>query len=243
MGTANLKSGLEGELAHVVKGTDTATINEKNDFIRKMLPVIEAHESVENNINRNEGLSQQGKLEALKKLGTNETAPSLKWLKNVIGDLEAKDQGHRKRFYTIDSGITDVAERMPILVYLWTRLDVLDVQGRVTRFLLAAEQDELVILSAMLTNPEGMMVDEDVKQRGLTERAKRLAPPEYHHFEQNQILLNFLTVARDWIARWLAVEVRVELPVIRANFGDEIADVLTTQVTGIPPTDTQLGAK
>ena len=31
---------------------------------------------------------------------------------------------------------------------------------------------------------------------------------------------------RDWLARWLRLEVGVELSVIRTNFGDEIADAL-----------------
>ena len=71
------------------------------------------------------------------------------------------------------------------------------------------------------------MINEDVKQRALAERAKRLFPNDYTNFEQTRLLLEFLITFRDWIARWLNQEVGVNLSVIRVNLGDEIADALS----------------
>jgi hypothetical protein len=222
------------ELAHVVKGTSTPTLNEKNGYIRNALAVLEAHQTSEHKILSDESLTQQGKAEALKKVGTEKTAPALKFIPTEITKLQARDQHWRTQFFTVDSALKDPAERLPIFVYLWDKFDTLDQSTRVTQFLQAAEQDQVVVMAALLENPLGALIPEEVKIAGLTERAKRLTPRDYENFEQNQILLEFLVMARDWIARWLALEVRVEISVLRTNLGDEIADVLTTQVTGLP---------
>ena len=238
MGTTTIIGMLNAELGHSPEGVTTDALNTKNDLVLKLMKALEAHASAELKILKDESRSQSGKLAALAKLGT-ETAPSLKWMKNVIQDLEATDKGYRKRFFSIDPGITDVAERMPILSYLWNRLDGLDRNALNIRFLLAAEQDQAAIMSAMLTNPEGSMVDGDVKERALATRAQRLFPQQYDNFEQNQILLEFLVMTRDWIGRWLNQEVGVEIPVIRTNLGDAIADALQQQTTGLTHPDTQ----
>ena len=234
MGNSQIIAGLKGELLHTVKGLSNDALKAKNEFIVKLLMTLDAHASVEDNINRNESLSQAGKLDALKRLGTNETAPALRWVKNVIKEKREKHQQYESQFNQITSGIDDAVKRMPIFIYLWNRFDVLDPNARIKQFLTAAEQDQVVILSAMLENPFGPMVDKEVKERALTERAKRLFPRDYEDSEQNQILLEFLVAFRDWIARWLNQEVRVEIQGLRANLGDEVADFLTTQVTGIP---------
>ena len=124
-------------------------------------------------------------------------------------------------------GIDDAVERLLTYTYMWGKFDPMDQSARVTQFLQSAERNEVLIMAAMLENPLGAMVNEEVKERALTERAKRLTPNDYQNFEQNQILLEFLVVFKDWIARWLNQEVGVDLSVIRTNFGDEIADALT----------------
>ena len=235
MGNSQIIAGLQMASEHVVNGSTDDTIIEKRTFGRKLLMALDDHTAAENGINSNESLSQQGKLEALKKLGTETTAPALKWMKNVIKEKQEKHQRYESQFNQIDSGIKDLAERMPKFVYLWGKLDMLDPNERIKQFLQSAEQDQIVILSAMLENPFGPMVDKEVKERGLVERAKRLFPRDYENYEQNQILLEFLTMARDWIARTLALEVGVDISVIRTNFGDEIADALAgiTQLAGV----------
>ena len=230
MGNSQIIAALNGELVHTLKGLSNEALKTKNEYIVKLLTTLDAHQSVENNINANESLSQAGKLDALKKLGTNETAPALKWTKIVVKEMQEKDQRYRTQFYTITSGIDNAVERMLFFTYLWGKLDMLDPNERIKQFLQASEQDDIKVMAAMLENPFGAMIDEEVKERALTERAKRLTPNDYQNFEQNQILLEFLVAFRDWIARWLNQEVGVDLSVIRTNFGDEIADALT----GIP---------
>ena len=66
------------------------------------------------------------------------------------------------------------------------------------------------------------MIDEQVKQRALVERARRLFPRDFENFEQNELQLEFLVTFRDWIVRWLREEVGVDIAVVRANLGDEI---------------------
>jgi len=226
MGTSTIIAAFEMELAHTVSGMTTDTLNEKSGHIRKLLTILEAHQSVAKNIDANLSLSQQGRMDALRKLATSETAPALKWLRPEIAKLQEKDQHYHDQFFTVDSGIKDLAERMPIFVYLWDKFDVLDQSARVTQFLESAERDEVRVMAAMLENPLGAMVDENVKIAALTERAKRLTPQDVENFEQTQLLLEFLTMARDWIARWLNQEVGVGIAVLRTNLGDEVADAL-----------------
>ena len=235
MGTAGTKiQAFASEVIRTQKGIANETWNRKNELLQKLLAVLESHESVENNIFSNESLTSQGKQAALAKLGTNETAPSLKWLRNVLKDLQEKDQRYRAQFFRLESGIEDVAVRMPTYVYLWSKLDTLDQNERITRFCLAAEHDEVVVLAAMLENPEGPQVTEDVKERALTERAKRLTPRDYENFEQNAILLEYFIMVRDWLGRWLFGEVGAEIKAIRDALGDAVGDMLSQQTTGIP---------
>ena len=173
---------------------------------------------------RNESLTHQGKREWLAKYSTNEIVPRLKWIRNLVKDRQESDQGYRTRFYTIDSGLKDPAIRMPTYLYLWSNLDTLDSARRITRFTQAAEADEVVVIRAMLENPLGPMITEEVRERALTERAKRRFPQAFENFEQNAYLLEFLRTYRDWLGRWLANEICVEVKVIRENLGDQIAD-------------------
>jgi len=234
MGCSVIINALNGELARPVKSVRTEWLNRKNELTRKALFVLEQHQSEENKIISNESLTSQGKQEAIRTLATKETVPQLKWLRNVIKDLQETDQGYRKRFFTVTSGIENPEERMPTYVYLWGKLDALDPNERIKQFLQAAEADQLKVLAAMLENPLGAMVDEEVKERALTERAKRLFPQQYEAYEQNALLLEYLVMTRDWTGRWLGMEVGVEIKAIRDALGDEIADTLTVQQTGIP---------
>ena len=222
MGNTQIIAALQMELGHAPSGMNTDSFNEKRGYAQKLLMNQEAHQSVKNGINANLSMSQQGQMAALKKPGNETTAPALKWMKNVIKEMQDKDQGYRQQFYAVTSGIENAVERLLWFTYLWDRLDPLDQSARVTQFLQASERDDLKVLAAMLENPFGPMVNEEVKTRALTERAQRLFPRDYEIFEQNALLLEFLTMARDWIARWLREEVGVDIAVVRANLGDEI---------------------
>lgn len=246
MGTSvmTIINGLNGELVRTLKQTvSTETLNRKNELTTKLLEVLEQHAAGEHKIFSNESLTGQGEKQALSTLGTEETVPKLKWMQRVVTDLEGVEQGYRMQFFTITSGIKDPAERMPIFTFLWTKLDVLVPSERIKQFAQAAESDELVILAAMLENPLGSMVNEEVQERVLTERAKRRFPQPYENFEQNALLLEFMTMARDWVGRWLFGEVGVEIQAIRDALGDELADMLTQQTTGLPQRDTELVSK
>lgn len=227
-------TGLNGELARPVKAAHTETLMEKNKHILRAENVLELYVSEEAKNDANESLSHQGKAEANKAFATRETVPALKWIWTEIKHLQAKNQNHRAQFFTIDSGIKDTAERLLTYTYLWNKFDPLDQSHRVTQFAQAAEHDQLIVLGAMLENPLGPMVTEEVKERVLTERAKRLTPREYDNYEQNQILLEFLLMVHEWIARWLFNEIHIDIPVLRTNFGDAIADMFEHQTTGIP---------
>ena len=222
MGTTQIISGIQMASEHVVNGSTPDTIIEKRTLGRKVLTPLEAHQSVAHGIMADLSKSQQGQMEAIKKAGTTTTAPAFKWMRNEIAKLQEKDQRYRTQFYTITSGIENAVEQAVMYSYLWSKLDPLDQSARVTQFLQASERDDLKVLAAMLENPFGPMVNEEVKTRALTERAQRLFPRDYEIFEQNALLLEFLTMARDWIARWLREEVGVDIAVVRANLGDEI---------------------
>jgi len=241
MGTDVIINALNGELVRPVKSMLTKWFNRKNELTAKALFVLEQHAAREDKINANLSWTQQGQRDANRTQTTNETVPALKFLRNVIKDLQETDQNSRQRFFTIKPGIEDAAVRMPTYTYLWQALDPLDQSERITRFMQAAEADNVLVMAAMLENPFGAMVNEDVKQRALTERAKRRFPKDYETFEQNQLLLDYLIMLRDWLGRWLALEIGVEIAAIRDSLGDEIADILTMQVPGTLKTE-QLAA-
>ena len=243
MSASTIIGMLSTQLGHSPKGLSTDVLNERNALILKLVKVLETHDSAELKILKDESRTQLGKLEALKRLGTTETAPALPWFRRVIEDRQAKDEGYRTRFFAITSGIDNAVERLLTFTYLWAQFDALDESRRMTKFIEASEQDQVLILAAMLENPLGEMIPQDVKTAALTARAQRLTPQQVENYEQNQILLEFLVMIRDWIGRWLAVEVGVPIQAIRDALGDEIADVLTTQVTGIPQRDTELVSK
>ena len=236
MGTSvtTITNGLNGELARPVKAAHTATLKEKNDANLRVQAPLERHAAEEAKLAANESLSHQGKAEALKTFATRETVPALKWMREEIDRRQAKDQRYRTQFFTVNAGLTDTVERMLTFTYLWSKLDVLDPSARVKRFFQAAEANETTVMAAMLDHPLGPMVEDEIKERALTERAKRLTPRDYDNFEQNQIVLEFLIMVREWVARWLFNEIHVDIPVLRTNFGDEIAKMFEHQTTGIP---------
>ena len=239
MSATTIINMLNVQLGHSPRSLSTDVLTERNAIILKLIKVLETHDVDELIILKDESRSPAGKLAALKKLGTDETAPSLKFMRNIIDGLETKDANYRKRFFTVDAGITNIVERMAIMSYLWVKLDVLNSAGCSTRFLRAAEQDEVVVLSAMLTNPGGVLVAEDVRVRALNERAQRLYPEPYANFEQNQVVLELLVMIRDWVARWLNQEIGVPVEAIRTNLGDDAATRLDVQTrSGLPQPNT-----
>lgn len=209
-------------------------MKEKNEANLRVQTPLERHVAEEKKLAANESLSHQGKAQAIKTFATNQTVPALKWMRTEIERRQAKDQRYRDQFYSIDSGLKDPTERLLTFTYLWNKFDGLDPSARVKRFCQAAEANEIKIMAAMLDHPLGPMVEDEVKERALTERAKRLTPSEFDNFEQNQLLLEFLVMVREWVARWLFNEIHVEIPVLRTNFGDDIAEMFEQQTTGIP---------
>ena len=234
MGFSTIINAAKGELMRPVKSMRTEWLNDKNGYTTKLLTVLEDYQTEEDKIDGNEGLSQQGKMEAKRAYATATTTPRLKFLRTEITNLQDKAQQLRTQFFTINSGIADVAERMPRYVYLWSRFDSLDQAERVSQFCQAAEADNILVLAAALEHPLGL-VPEDVRARALTERAKRVFPKQHEAYAQIGLLLEYLTMMRDWIGRTLGVEIGVPIEAIRNNLGDEMADILTAQlVTGIP---------
>jgi hypothetical protein len=221
-------TALNGELAHTVHAMTTDTLMEKIADIKKLSTALEDHQREDHTIMANLGLSQQGQMEAIKRLAIDKTIPSLKWLKKKIEELDAKARRLKSEFLTIDSGIKDPTERIQTYVYLWGKFDQLDPNARIKRFCLAAEANEVKTMAAMLEHPEypeGTMITQEVRERALFDRAKRLTPQDHENFEQAELLLEFLTTMRDWIAQWLAEEIGVEPAILRTNLGAEVADV------------------
>lgn len=225
---ARIKAALDGELAHTIPGMTTDTLNTKRQYIIDIRAKLDAHEAEDHTIMTNLGLSQQGQMEAIKKLAIDRTIPALKWLKVEIEKLDAKVQRLKSEFLSIDSGIKDPTERIQTYVYLWGKFDQLDPNARIKRFCLAAEANEVTTMAAMDAHPEypeGTMITQEVRERALYERAQRLRPQDFENYEQAELLSEFLTMIRDWLSRWLSEEIGVEPSILRTNLGANIADV------------------
>lgn len=233
MGSYNLISAVKAEETRVVKGTNADSFATKNGWAAKTLPILEAYAAKEKTILSNEKLSPSGKRDALIQLGTA-TAPQFKWLSNVVEGLEKSDKDYKAKFFKVKSTLTDAVERMTIHNYVWGKVDSMDLAGRIQRFDQAAQEDDIEILVAMTTNPMGSMIPKEMEERSLGARAQRWFPQPFENYQQNTYLLEVAKTYRNWIARWLVVEVGVEVQVIRQSFGDAIADILVTQQqTGI----------
>ena len=240
MSATTILNMLNAQLGFSPKTLSTDVLNERNSILIKLTKVLEGHDASELLILRDESRTQSGKAAALKTPGTDETSPALKFMKNIIDGLETKDANYRKRFFSVDSGIVNITERMAVFGYLWNKFDTLDQSARVTQFAQAAEQDQVRVLASMLEHPlVDTMVSDDVRQRTLTARARRLYPQPYDNFEQNQVVLELLVMIRDWLGRWLGIELRVEISILRTNLGDAVGDFLDAQTrTGLPQPNT-----
>jgi hypothetical protein len=140
MGSSQITNALKLEAGHVLKGASNETVTAKAAYINKLVASLEEHQSGDHKIMANKSLSQQGKMDALRRLGTNDTAPALKWIRPEVTRLQEKKERYQRQFFTVDSGIEDLAERMPTFVYLWGKLDALDNNARIKRFYQAAER-------------------------------------------------------------------------------------------------------
>lgn len=197
----------------IKKGWTAAMWNTRNEWIVKLLKNLNAHGSEEAEIYRREGdgiIGEKGRIDAVRELATTKTLPQVKWMNNVVMDYEATSQGLRKRFAVIDPNISDPRLRFEMLREIRDTFRALNQHELDARFSLAAEADNVRIMAAMLEAPEGEMVSNvsvdgkpGVKDRALLERAKRLMPNEHQALHNNELLLEYITMLRDWVGRWL----------------------------------------
>src|SRR5262249_18313277 len=109
MGFRTIINPAKGELLGPVQPMRPARRNDKNGYTTKLLTVLEDYQTEEDKIDGNEGLSQQGKQDAKRTYATDTTTPRLKFLRTEITNLQDKAQQLRAQFFTINSGIADLA--------------------------------------------------------------------------------------------------------------------------------------
>ena len=203
MQASTLIVNLKHQLGPIGSGWAPATVETKDGWVNKFIAELtEEYERPELAILRNEHLNQNGKMAAISKLGTN-FLDTVAWLKTAATKRENEDQRLRTFLYAVNPPIKDDFRRD-----LRNRevRDFLNGQKPVERdqhFLLAAEQDRDEVLDAMLTGPLGPMVSGEIKKRALDSRAQRQHPNDYAGFQQNTLLLDFINMLRELIARRL----------------------------------------
>jgi hypothetical protein len=198
----------------ISRGWTAAMWNTRNGWSVKLLGNLNAHATQEAEIYRREGdgiIGEKGRIDAVRELATTKTLPQVKWLGNDVTDREATAQGLRKRFAIIDANITDPKLRFDMLKEIRDDFRGLNQQQLDARFALAAEANNVRVMAAMLEAPAGEMVSNvsvdgklGAKDRALLERAKRLMPEAYQALHVNELLLDYITMLRDWVGwRWL----------------------------------------
>jgi hypothetical protein len=205
---------LHTDMGQPIKKGWTATMwNQRNEWNVKLLGNLNAHSAAEAEIYRREGdgiIGEKGRIDAVRELATEKTLPQVTWMKHVVTDRQATSQGLRKRFAVIDPNISDPRLRFDMLKEIRDDFKGLNQHELDARFSLAAEADNVRVMSAMLEHPAGEMVSNvsvdgkpGAKDRALLERAKRLMPNEYQALHVNDLLLEYITMLRDWVGRWL----------------------------------------
>ena len=197
----------------IKKGWTAAMWNQRNEWSVKLLGNLNTHATQEAEIYRREGdgiIGEKGRIDAVRELATSQTLPGVKWLGNVVTDRTATAQGLRKRFAVIDPNISDPRLRFEMLKEIRDDFKGLNQHELDARFALAAEANNVRVMAAMLEHPAGEMVSNvsvdgklGAKDRALLERAKHITPQDYQALHVNELLLDYITMLRDWVGRWL----------------------------------------
>lgn len=197
----------------IKKGWTAEMWNQRNEWNVKLSGNLNGHATEEAKIYQREGdgiIGEKGRIDAVRDLATKTTLPQVTWMKNVVTDREATSRGLRKRFAIIDPNIADPKLRFDMLKEIRDDFKKLNQHELDARFALAAEANNIRMMAAMLEAPAGEMVSNvsvdgtlGAKDRALLERAKRITPNEYQAYHVNNLLLEYITMLRDWVGRWL----------------------------------------
>ncbi|MFO0699750.1 MAG: hypothetical protein U0236_11010 [Nitrospira sp.] len=212
----------------------------RNGWVTKLRQKnLEPHAVMEAKIQGDKSLSEQGKREKLRTLAETQTLPGLPWIARVHSAQMKEHEGFRTRFFTLVPDIqNNEALRFMILKEIRDREYTGDRNARNARFLKAGLDDEVLVLSAALEYRGPAFIDSEVRERVLLARAQRLQPERFEAYQQNQLLLEWIQMLRDWCASWL-LELGVPPTVIDRTLETELA---TSLKTGDPSFRTKMEA-
>lgn len=203
MSAQTLITNLHTQRGEIGKDWSTASLNTRVGWLNKLIAQLEQYDADELKILSNEHLNPAGKMSAIRELGAK-LLSTVDWLKNVARTHEGEDKAFRTRLYAVKSPIKDNELRRELRNGEIRRFLVGQNQAEWdTQFLLAAEHDHDEVLDAMLDNPMGPMVSEEIKQRALDTRAKRQQPNDYAAFQQNTLLLDYARMLQELVGRRL----------------------------------------
>lgn len=193
---------LRNELGHIGSDWAPTTIETRNDWLTRLISELTDYDADELKILRNEHLNQTGKMAGIAALATT-LLETLAWLKTAVTKREDEDTRLRTFLYTVTPPIKDDLRRELRNGEIRRTVAGQSQPERDKQFLLAAQEDKDEVLTAMLDNPLGPMVSDDMKRRALEARAQRLHPNDYAGFQQNTLLLNYVHMLQELIGRRL----------------------------------------
>lgn len=203
--TPNVRLILSGEISHLRPNVETRFFNSRNDLLRGVLGNVEKFEAIENKILADRFMSDEGKRAKLKEEATK-ALEMFKGFASKIQDVEEQLRQLSTRLFVVERPYSKERDSL----YQLTReqeirahfVDLTPAELD-TEFLKASEQDLDETLIAFMDAPWGSMVSEEVKDRALDVRARRLFPTDYPIFEQKTWMLESLNMVRDSLAMWL----------------------------------------
>lgn len=231
MNMQTLITNFQQQLITIRKTESAEFFNLRNSWLNKLIPQLEDYDRDELKILKNEHLTQNGKMTAVRELAEKFT-PSLSWLKNLEEKHEKDTERFQANLFAVKSPVGDAVVRELRNGEVRRQFSGLKASERDAQFLRAADQDNDEVLDALLSGPMGRLISDEVQRRGLESRAKRRQPEMYAAYELNALAVEYVQMLVEVMGRRLAA-VGVAVEVIRKALGDRVGDMLTVQRTGV----------
>lgn len=144
-------------------------------WLAKLQPKIEQLLRQINALLGNDTFSDMGRAEQIAALATA-SAQSFAWMGVLRDELNAALARLRAQLFAVHSPIKDAVLKELRAQEIRSTLRDLAPQERDVEFLTASQEDRTEVLAALFDDPMGLLISDDIKTRGLTDRAKRLQP-------------------------------------------------------------------
>lgn len=193
-------TNFQQQLITLRKTESVEFFNLRNGWLSKLIDQLEGYHARELKILRDESLTQNGKMTAIRKLA-EAFATDLAWIKHLVAKHSQDEARLRANLLSVPPVVENPVVREMRNQEIRRQLIGQSQAERDTAFLFAAEHDNSETLFALLDTPTTPLVSDEMKDRVLEARAKRLHPEMFANFQTNQLALEFASMLVELMAR------------------------------------------